>query len=188
MYILLRFFSSQSKSKTHFMRRIATYHRASWTCVPLAAIVFCTSADSLQASIMLPEQDSFNLEQALAQNKSTTATSSATSLATNRSVCRSASVPRCNMPYGHPLRMPESSGIELFTLLPSPTFSVTVGGSSSGATTSTSSSSGTSMFPIASAAKVNLSASELIRWVSGEQYLEIPMPPGTDLLRPPQTV
>ena len=65
-------------------------------------------------------------------------------------------------------------------------FQVSPEGTTSGASTSTSGTGGTSTSPLDSAAIVSLSDSELVVWLCSEQRFSLPMPPGNELLRPPQ--
>jgi len=60
------------------------------------------------------------------------------------------------------------------------------GGSASGTPSSMGGSGGTSGFTIYAGAAVTLFDRELVAWVDGEQRCALPVPPGNDLLRPPQ--
>ena len=58
-------------------------------------------------------------------------------------------------------------------------------GSSSSGTSSSGGSSGANSFALASGTSLDPDA-ELVAWFNGEQRFTLPMPPGNDLLRPPQ--
>jgi hypothetical protein len=162
------------------MRRATTYNLAFQVCVPLLAIVCWALPGSLQASIILPEEVPFNLEQLLAQRDAAKASSSAKAIPRRYTVA----APSSNMPTD----IPSSPGELLLMLSAVSTFSTAEGGSNSGTSASSSGSGGTTICPIDSTAALSYSTTDLVRWISGELRLAFPMPPGTDLLRPPQTV
>jgi len=60
------------------------------------------------------------------------------------------------------------------------------GSGASGTSTSLGGSSGTSVFPIDSAAASLFSDTGLVTWLCGEQRFTLPKPRGNDLLRPPE--
>jgi hypothetical protein len=160
------------------MWRILSFNRAMQVWLPLAVIVCWVLPNSLQASIILPEEVPFDLEQLIAQRDVAAASSSSS----QTSPRRSAPVFGSKAPWG----MPPRPGELLYALSLESILPAAGGGSSSGASTSSGGTSGTTTSPIDTTAAVPLAATDLVRWISSEQHLALPMPPGNDLLRPPQ--
>ena len=159
------------------MWRILSFNRAMQVWLPLAVIVCWVPPNSLQASIILPEEVPFDLEQLIAQRDVAAASCSSS----QTSPRRSAPVSGGKAPWGMPPRPGEALyALSLESILP------TAGGSNSGTSASSSGTSGTSTFPIDTTAATTLFVTDFVRWISGEQRISLPMPPGNDLLRPPQ--
>ncbi len=166
------------------MQRVTNYHRALHACAPLAFIVSWVVPGMLQASLMLPKEVAFNLEQMIAQRDATAAASSSAKAPSRRTTTAQQRKTTPNIQLAHP----EGPGKWLFALSQAHPFPTAGGESNSGTSTSNGGTSGTSQFPVDSAAAVSLSTTNLVRWLFDEQHLALPMPPGTDLLRPPQAV
>lgn len=155
-------------------------------CMPLAVIAACALPVPLQASIILPEKVTFRLEQLLTQRESSAVSISAISL-TDKGYCsRSAATRISDLPVGNPLGMPKRNSEVLFALSSSLVLLNTGGRSNMGDSTTSSNPNGTSIFPMNLSATASLPARDYTRWVSGKRRLAIPIPLGTDLLRPPQ--
>ncbi len=143
------------------------------TSVPLLAAILWAVPVSLQASILLPDETPLDIEQLLAD----------ADLQSGSSSSSSTSPEQC--PAGVPLNRQHDDTDQPSEVLFLQSQTST-GGTTSGTSTSTSGTSGTSVFPIDSVAAVALSDVELVAWIGGERRFTLPMPPGNDLLRPPQ--
>ncbi len=152
--------------------------------MPLLAAMLWAIPSTSQASILLPEQVPFDLEQLAADADSDSAFSDSTGTSAG-----AASSSTSEDSSGHQAATPD------IRLLLEPTepdqagllqTSTSPGGSSTGTSSSSSGSSGSSVSPLASSAAANLSDAELVAWISSEQRFSLPTPPGNELLRPPQ--
>ena len=90
--------------------------------------------------------------------------------------------------YSTPAKQPSQDGSErvLARLLSLSAFPS--GGSTSGTSASGSGANASSASALGSATAIILCDADVVRWVAGDQRLALPMPPGNDLLRPPQAV
>lgn len=88
--------------------------------------------------------------------------------------------------HSAPAKVPSREGEKPVGLY-SPT-AIPSGGSTSGTSTSGSGASGSNVSALVSVAAIVRCDGDVVRWVTGEERLALPMPPGNDLLRPPQAV
>jgi len=152
--------------------------------VPIMAALLLTTgffgfaSGSVEASILLPDESPMDIEQMLADADSRRSSgASSASSSPNGSSHESTN----GLFAGSNHNNTDRSIVAIFSLTQTST-----GGTTSGNSTSTSGSSGTSTFPIDSVATVSLSDIEFVAWVSSERRFTLPMPPGNELLRPPQ--
>lgn len=143
----------------------------------LATGFFGLASSSLEASILIPDESPMDIEQMLADTDSRRSSGASSS---SSSTSRESTA---ELPAGNNRDDADRPIIAIFSLAQTST-----GGTSSGSSTSTSGAGGTSTFPIDSVASVSLSDAEFIAWVGSELRFTLPMPPGNDLLRPPQLV
>jgi hypothetical protein len=59
-------------------------------------------------------------------------------------------------------------------------------GSTSGTSSSSGTSGGTAGYPLGTSTVPVISDEDMVSWIAGERRTLVPMPPGNDLLRPPQ--
>jgi len=144
----------------------------------LIAAMLWAFPGSLQASILMPEEVPLYIDQLIADAEAIEGASSS-----------SAPVPadsRVLQPASNDRDDSNNPNEAIFVPSQMSTSPIPTGGSTSG--TSTTSTSGVSAFPIDSVTAASISDAELIAWVGGEQRFTLPMPPGNDLLRPPQQI
>ena len=147
--------------------------------VLLAALLWATgflgfASNTLQASILLPDQSPLDIESLLADTGSQPSAGASGASSSSRN-----STPEL------PAQDDRNDRDQPIVAIFSPTQTST-GGTTSGTSSSTSGSGGGSTFPIDSVAAVSFSDEELVTWACNEQRFSLPMPPGNDLLRPPQ--
>jgi len=146
-------------------------HSRAWPagCL-LAMFVAMVASSTAQASIICPEPAAIGFDDLLSASD---AGASSASLGDSRSA---------------PAERPSQDGKlrELARLL-SPS-AIPSGGSTSGTSASGSGASASSASALGSATAIVLCDADVVRWVAGDERLALPMPPGNDLLRPPQAV
>jgi len=151
----------------------------------LLAVAVLTIPNSLEASILLPEQTSHDFEQMLAAKKFSPRTSTSSSSTSSSSMSSNAlSSSRVNHRTNDLPKDSERASQQFF--LPLQTF---FGGSSQGPSSSTSSTGGnvgTDSLPSHSSASCTHFDTEHVAWVCGERHSSLPSPLVNDLLRPPQ--
>jgi hypothetical protein len=156
-----------------------------WMLYLSVVALLLASSSPLRASIVVPDglllscDNPLNIEQLLADCDSVSDTKA---IASSKASSHRTTSPQMGDFFSDVLLIDfDRLGEALSSLSLSPG-----GGSTSGSTTTSSSIGGTNTFPLDAFDTVTISDSDLVRWVSGEQHLLLPMPPGTDLLRPPQ--
>ena len=147
-------------------RRFAAAQEGSFLVALFALSIVLLPASLAHASIVVPIAPSFSLNQEHGDSSSMSGASDATD---------------AESPHD------EKDAEDIISRLKD---AIVQGGSSPNGT-STNSSGGPSggnsnLSAIDGVATVHFSNSNLAGWVSGEQLLELPTPPGNDLLRPPQ--
>jgi len=148
----------------------------------LATGFFGFAGGSIEASILLPDESPMDIERMLADTDSRrSASASAGASGASSSSNGSSRNLTTELPAGNNRDNAEQPIAAILSLTQTST-----GGTTSGNSTSTSGSSGTSTFPIDSVATVSLSDAEFVAWVGSERRFTLPMPPGSELLRPPQ--
>ena len=138
---------------------------ASWAVV---CCFFGLALSTAQASIMLPEAKAIDVEKLVAD--------------TNEGAGSTSASRAHEAPFDKPSENPaESELVRLMAAALSP-----VEGSTSSNSTSGSGNGGSGNSPIQSLSFATIPNLALLGWIAGEARFALPMPPGTDLLRPPQ--
>ena len=149
--------------KPHFRQHLIA-------AVPLVVLTLFVVPLSASASIVMPDAVSPDVEQML---------SSAEAASTSAATSSSGSNPTPSAPYNER----DDSEQELLARLL--TANSSTGGSSSGTSSSSGGANGSA--PSALACDVSpTSDADVVASIYGERHLTLPMPPGTDLLRPPR--
>jgi hypothetical protein len=138
----------------------------SMLCMLVATVV----GSSAHASIVCPEPASVSLEDLLSAADAKSASS-----------CASHSAPVEQSSQNEYER-------ELARLLSLSPSAIPSGGSTSGTSASGSGAGASGVSALSFATAIVLCDADVVRWVAGDQRLALPMPPGNDLLRPPQSI
>jgi len=147
----------------------------------LLAVAVLTVPNSLEASILLPEQTSHDFEQMLAAKKFSPRTSTSSSSTSSNAL----SSARVNHRTNDLPRESDRPSQQIFFPLQT-FFGGSSQGSSSSSTSSTGGNIGTDSFPSDSSAPCTHFGADRVAWVCGERHASLPSPLVNDLLRPPQ--